>query len=217
MRKAISIIVIFRLLMPAAIWALEISSPVENQAFTAGDALSVVVKPSPNEQWIAVIYGINKMDYDSLTGSYKIEIKIPPSLLGPQILTVTGVDKNGNELEANRSILVKLPPDVVLRSIVVGTKFMGLRKLPPDNTFIDAENIETRQLGVAGIYSDGIQRYIVSSSAGTTYTSNDERVVTVDSEGKVTAHGVGKAKITVKNGKFSATVDVIVKPYVKSQ
>ena len=53
------------------------------------------------------------------------------------------------------------------------------------------------------------------SSNGTTYASSDQNVVTVDKEGKVTAQGIGEAKIIVRNGKYSAEVKVVVKAYKK--
>lgn len=215
MKSIASLIVIFQLLLTTAAWALEIISPTENQVFNAGDALSIVVKPSPGEEWIGVIYGIYKMDYNSLTGKYKVDIKIPSNLSGLQTLTVTGVDKFGNELEVKRSIFVKLPPNVVLQSISVGEDIMVLYKAPPDSTPEDKQRIELDQISVAGLYSDGVKRQITPAATGTTYVSSDENIVTVDSEGKLTSKGLGRAKITVRNGKYTAEVKVVVKPYKK--
>lgn len=67
-----------------------------------------------------------------------------------------------------------------------------------------------RKLHVFGRFSDGIERDI-SVGLGTTYTSSDDKVATTDANGLVTARGAGTAKITVKNGKFDLTVDVVVK------
>jgi hypothetical protein len=90
---------------------------------------------------------------------------------------------------------------------------MAIRKVPQGSNLVDVSKIETRQLGVAGIYSDGVSRQLTSSAMGTTYTSSDEKVTTVSPEGKATAQGLGTATITVRNGKYSATVKVVVKPY----
>jgi len=92
---------------------------------------------------------------------------------------------------------------------------MILYKAPADLNPDDKKTLEERQITVAGIYSDGFNRQITSSSMGTTYTSSDEKIVKVDSEGKVTPQALGTANITIRNGKYSATVKVIVKPYKK--
>jgi hypothetical protein len=70
---------------------------------------------------------------------------------------------------------------------------------------------ETRNLPVSGRYSNGYELDIHSVSDGTTYTSSDVNIVTVDVDGKLTAHSVGTANITVTNGVFKATTKVIVK------
>jgi uncharacterized protein YjdB len=72
---------------------------------------------------------------------------------------------------------------------------------------------ETRQLRVYGKYSDGVARDISSSASGTTYTSSDENIVTVDTEGRISSQSVGTAKIVVRNGNFSSQIEVVVKPY----
>lgn len=59
-----------------------------------------------------------------------------------------------------------------------------------------------------GVYSDGVNRNITASASGTTYQSSNEKIVTVSPEGRVTARGLGAAKITVKNGNYSSIVDI---------
>jgi hypothetical protein len=68
-----------------------------------------------------------------------------------------------------------------------------------------------RKLYVLGQFSDGVERD-VSATFGTTYTSNDEEVATVDSEGLISARGVGTAKIKVENGNFELVVNATVRP-----
>jgi len=132
--------------------------------------------------------------------------------LGIITFYVRAYDKSGQETELKRSLLVKLPPNVVLQSIIVDD-YKTLFKLPMGSSPEEMQRIESRQLRVKGMYSDGVKRKLTSSASGTTYTSSDETIVKVDKEGKVTAQGIGKAKITIRNGSYSATVDVVVKPY----
>jgi len=196
--------------------ALTITSPKENEIVYAGSQLTVIAKPDAEEDWLSVSFGFDQMTYNPLTKEYKITIPVPRDYYGYyDNLIVLATDKNKKTVEIKRTIFVKLPPNVVLNSLLLSNEIMALRKVPQGGNLVDAAKIETRQLGVAGVYSDGISRQIASSSMGTTYTSSDEKVVTVSPEGKVTAQGLGNATITVRNGKFSATVKVVVKPYIK--
>ena len=67
------------------------------------------------------------------------------------------------------------------------------------------------QISVTGVYSD-ISRNVTDPSAGTTYFSGDTSVVTVTSNGVMTARGPGEASITVSKSSQNAYVDVVVSP-----
>jgi hypothetical protein len=70
--------------------------------------------------------------------------------------------------------------------------------------------IENDQIYLKGVYSDGVVRDVWSASSGTTYTSSDEKVVTVNPDGLVTARGPGKARITALNGGKKLFLDAFV-------
>jgi len=195
--------------------ALQMLSPKEGESVYAGSDLTIIVKPDAGESFKAVATtSFEPLIYDPLKNEYRIKIKVPQHLIGViDDLIVIGVDMAGNEIELKRNIFVKLQPNVVLQSISLSNEIMAIRKVPQGSNIIDPAKIETRQLGVAGIYSDGVSRQLASSAMGTTYISSDEKIATVSPEGKVTAQGVGTATITVRNGKYSTTVKVIVKPY----
>jgi hypothetical protein len=89
----------------------------------------------------------------------------------------------------------------------------SLKKLLLGSDPNDVRISETESIGVGGTYSDGVERNITASSKGTTCASSDAKIVTVDADGNVTAQGIGDATINVRNGKYSATVKVVVKPY----
>ncbi|GBE05313.1 bacterial Ig-like domain [bacterium BMS3Abin10] len=200
-------------LFPHELYALTIVSPSEGQVVYQGDRLTVIVKPDTGEDWKEVLIEVVPMSYNFLTNEYKAEIEIPrDETTGIISFSVAGYDKGGKEFLLERSLFVKMPPNVVLQSILVDD-YKTLFKLPPGSSPEEMQRIESRQLHVFGIYSDNVNRELTSSASGTTYTSSNEQVVTVSPEGKVTAQGIGKAKITVRNGNFSAMVDVVVKPY----
>lgn len=204
-------------LFPLEVFALTIISPKEGQIVYQGDKLTVIVKPDRGEDWKEVLIEIVPMSYNLLTKEYKADIEIPrDDKTGIISFLVAGYDISGKELLLKRSLFVKLPPNVVLKSILVDT-YKTLYKLPPDSSPADMQRIESRQLRVEGLYSDGVERDLTASTTGTTYTTSNDKIVTVDSEGKMTAKGIGTAKITVKNGKYSAEVTVVVKPYRQPQ
>lgn len=191
-----------------------IEYPIEGQQVDAGSWITVVVKPAPGEQWENFIVGFKPFEYDSVNKEYKLSIQVPNDVLGYRDdLRVYGLDKSGNEVELKRGVFVKLPPNVVLKSILPNKDYMLLYKLPAGSDPGDVKRIESRQLTVKGVYSDGVKRNITASAHGTTYTSSNENIVTVSPEGKVTAQGLGEAKIIVKNGTYSAKVEIDVKPY----
>jgi hypothetical protein len=198
--------------------AATITSPAQDEVVYAGRTITVVVKPSPGEKWRGFVLGFERLKYNFLKNSYNISIKVPNDVLGYRVdLRIIGVDNNNNEVELTRRVFVKLPPGVVLQSLSLNHDFMLVYKLPPGSDPDKATAFESRQLSVAGKYSDGMERLITSSANGTTYVSSNEKVVTVSPEGKVTAQGLGNAKITVKNSKLSAKVDVVVKTYRQPQ
>jgi len=214
MLKAI-ILFIFTSYFSQTAFALQIISPKEGQVVYQGDRLTVIVKQDTGEDWKEMLIEAVPMSYNFLTNEYKAEIEIPrDETTGIISFFVAGYYRDGKELLLKRSLFVKLPPNVVLQSIVVFDQdYMLLYKLPAGSDPTDMQRIESRQLSVSGIYSDKVKRKLTTSASGTTYTSSNEKVVTVNSEGKITSQGFGNAKITVRNGKLSADVEVVVKPY----
>lgn len=197
--------------------ALIITAPQENQVVDAGSSIDVIVRPDAGEQWAKVLLAVFPMSYNTVAGEYKETIEIPKDALGNVAITVLAVDQTGREVELQRNIIAKLPPNVVLQSISVNKKFMLLYKLPAGSAQEDIQRIESRQLSVSGVYSDGVERELTAGASGTIYKSSNEKVVTVSLDGKVTAQGFGNTTITVKNDKLSAKVDIVVKTYRQPQ
>lgn len=204
----------FVFLLSVDSWAATIVSPKEDEQVDAGSWITVTVKPEPGEDWQGFIIEFKTLEYDAVNKVYKTTIQVPNDALGfRNDLRVIGVDSARNKVELTRRVFVKLPSNVVLQGIRVGEELMVLYIAPPDSSLEDRQRIETDEVSVAGIYSDGISRLITPSAMGTTYVSSDEKVVTVDSEGKLAAKALGRSKIAVRNGKYSAAVRVVVKPY----
>ena len=67
------------------------------------------------------------------------------------------------------------------------------------------------QIIVTGVYFD-ISRNVTDPSTGTTYSSADPNVVTMETNGVMTARGSGETRITIANNGKTAFVDVVVDP-----
>ncbi len=210
MKLIIILLFVFIMLFTHIAFALQIITPKEGQIVYQGDRLTVIAKSDTGENWKEVLIEAVPMSYNFLTKEYKAEIEIPrDGTTGIISFFVAGYDRDGKELLLTRSLFVKLPPNVLLQSLIVEPNPLFLDKLPAGSDPDDVSVFGTRDISVKGVYSDGVKRKLT----GNTYTSSNEKVVTVSSEGKATAQGIGKATITVRNGKISVDVRVIVDPY----
>ena len=81
---------------------------------------------------------------------------------------------------------------------------------PTPRTIVFKETGESARLKVRGIYSDGEEAALSDDEADIIFSSSDTDVVTVDSDGVVTAIQPGSADITVRYGNISAEAPVIV-------
>lgn len=207
--KALSIL-IYVLVLSRPAWALRVITPQMGEKIPAGSDLTVIVKPDPGEEWEAVALGFDAMDFNAATQEYRRTIKIPSDLLGLSDFPIIGRDKAGNEIEITVNVIVILPSTVKLKNLKADPKEMFLRKLPPGSDPNQVRFAETERIAVMGIFSDGIEREVSSSSLGATYQTSDPKIATVDTEGLVTAVAPGKAVITVKNGDKQLQVQVNV-------
>ena len=204
-------------LLCSSAWGLQIISPKVGAVFYAGDTVTIKIKQDSGENIKMVFLGALKTAKGTMLTSppYQYVFSIDKDFIGTETILANARLDNNKVIEARVDIQVVLPSNIALAGIRTGPNPVCLYKMPQNSNPNDIRIFETKSMAVSGTYSDGIKREITGSTSGTTYTSSDEKVVTVDKEGKVTAQGLGKAKITVRNGKFSAMVDVVVKPYKK--
>jgi len=195
--------------------AFEIIKPTKGTIFKPGDKVIVELKTESSENLKGVwFYTIEMSESDlDFSSPYNFEFTVPPKFTGIVIIVANGKLQDDTHIESKVQIQVLLPSNITLQGITVDPNPVFLYKMLPNSDPNDVQIFETKNLGVGGMYSDGVERWIASSADGTTYTSSDETIVTVDKEGKVTAQKLGKTKITIRNGSYSATVDVVVKPY----
>jgi hypothetical protein len=204
------ILIVFEILMMIAMIsvadALIIESPTEGQTVVVGKPFEWKVRPSPGETCDTAI---SFPPFNQTTGRYEWKETLPGDAnLGRSVFSVNGKPDDTCGI-ARVTVIVILPPTTVLQGIEVERHNLFLTKVPAGTH--GAHFYETEQLRIKGQYSDGITREVSSLSMGTTYTSSDEKVATVDGEGLVTAHALGTARITIKNGEHELTVEAIVK------
>jgi DNA-binding cell septation regulator SpoVG len=201
--QSILILLFMVFVNPTHSLALTILQPQPNTVFHPGDTVQVLAEPGPDETFVpGVLLDAGEIDGGlDIKAPYDFEFKIPPQYLGVLRITARGKTTDGRILEAEVQILVTLPPSVVLEGI----------RVRDDQKTLFMRVGSKRPVDVYGQFSDGIERDVSSPFMGTTYTTSNEKVATVDANGLVTAVGPGTARITIKNGKHELTVEAIVK------
>jgi hypothetical protein len=192
---------------------LEITQPLPGSRVQAGDKVLVQTQPGVGENLKSVLIMADRIDKSSIISQppFNFEFIIDPTFTGVLTIFADGKLEDGTIIKKKVQINVALPKGVVLKSIEAEPNTVFLSKLPEGSDPKRVRVFEVKSLSVGGVYSDGVEREITSSSAGTTYTSSNESVVKVDVNGKVTAQGVGTATITVKSSNLKTVVQVIVK------
>jgi hypothetical protein len=200
---------------PSPVSGFTIVEPKRGNIYHPGDRVTLKAMTGPNEQPITVFLYATQMQYSELysVAPYELSFTIPVDFTGKDTLVASAKFSDGTIVEKEVEINVVLQSNIILTGISVDPTFILLWKLPPDSNPNEVMAYETEDISVGGTYSDGVKRGITFSSSGTTYASSDEKIVTVDKDGNVTAHGVGEATITIRNGKYGATVKISVKPY----
>jgi hypothetical protein len=216
MRKLVFIQLIIAILsMAGASWGFQITEPKAGSIFYPGDLVQVRTDINTGENIEGVFFTVPEIDkgIGDLLRPYEYDFIIDRDYIGTATILAIARLSDGKGVQSEVKIKVVLPANVTLKSIDVDPNPVFLYKMPLNSDPNDIRIFETKSLGVGGMYSDGAERGIASASNGTTYASSNEKVVTVSPNGKVTAQSIGAAKIMVRNGKFSADVEVIVDPY----
>jgi hypothetical protein len=192
-------------------FGFEITVPKNGTVVHPGDEVVVKVSTEPNEDLKGIwFYTLNMKESELIFAPpYEFKFTVHPDFLGMETVIADGNLQNDSHLESKIQIHVVLPSNVVLNVLTVDPQKIFLRKVPKGTR--GAHFYEEKQLYVEGLYSDGVVRSISLASSGTKYSSTDENVVTVNSDGLVKAVAPGNARITIRNGSKKIDIDVIVK------
>jgi pimeloyl-ACP methyl ester carboxylesterase len=177
---------------------VQITSPANGQQFAPGTTLTVMVQiTSPltvNTGWVGTtIPGAGSLVGTNYTAnSYQASLVIPTTFSGPATLTPAILDSGTNPF-LGVSITINVVPVSAPLSLTVQQPYTHLASVP-----------SSASIFVKGNYPDDLQLNLTSAATGTTYTSSNTNVLTVDLGGNVQAVAFGTAVVTVQNNGLKA-------------
>jgi hypothetical protein len=178
---------------------IQITSPADGTVVTTGQQFAISVSTAPGTSFSQVVVIGQKYAVSPALNSPPFTFSFTaPTTGGPLVLTAVGFQSSGSP---------QFSQPVVI-TVESGAPVTGLKVAPSQMSFGFAG--QQLPLTVTATFADG-STSDVTSSAGTTYSSSDNRVAQVSSGGIVTAVGVGSAgstQITVTLGPLSGTVRV---------
>ena len=170
---------------------VHIVSPIEGQQFAPGDKVSIVVDVAPSlraTDGSVGLAGLGSLKGKGFSGTrFTADFVIPDYFAGPLMLW----------------------PDVWAGKTVLGPKVrIKVRPLTPPKQLrvlnhyyhFSLPRPYPEHLSVKGRYAKDLERDLSSSASGTTYTSSNASVVSVDREGVCTVIANGLAVIAIENG-----------------
>jgi hypothetical protein len=169
---------------------VRIVSPKQKQVFAPGDAIDLEVEfPSSLHATDGFVStkGMGSLQAREFIGThFKAALIIPDNYAGPLEL-IPWVVVAGESI-AGAPLTVHVRPKTAPQEL----RFINR------NNFLSPDDKDV-QVYVSGKYSDGIELDLSSSVTGTTFTSNNSAVITVDGNGLCTIAGKGQAVVTVEN------------------
>lgn len=144
-------------------------------------------------------------------------IRVPRSAIGTyRLLAVAQLEAGQVDTEkwaVFDEILIKIDPKAQLNAIdFESEKPLRFGSAAAARVYDQVDFLgKTFALPIIGIFSDGTVRSIRMKDTGTTYTINDERVVTINENGLLRLVGNGSATLTAKNRDQEAQLEIQVK------
>jgi hypothetical protein len=188
---------------PAGDPRVQITSPTDGQQFASGATVNITVTLTSPLTATTGFVGTNVPGAGTLYGTssdgtvYQASFLIPTTFAGPATLIPAILDSGNNPI-AGVGITINVVPSAPL-SITLLQPYTHL-------TSVGA----TANISVLGHYPNNVQIDLTSSVTGTTYTSSNTNVVTVDAQGDVQAVAFGTAVLTVQNKGLKAFAVFVV-------
>ena len=203
---------------PSHALAFTITAPAEKSILTSGQAVAVTVD-------LGTEIGVRRVQYfwyrhgaepvtvqqaspslvttASTTPPFGGKLTVPIEVVGAMRLLAVGEVARGRlgSWEEFDEILVQVEPSAELTSIEFEAEKPW--RLDTIGRILEAPDV--------GQFADGVIRRIGGGTAGSTYHSSNDQVVTIYPDGLLRVVGNGKATITVANRGKQGTLDVVVK------
>ncbi len=215
--KTVALTLLLLVLVFTETWAFEIVSPPQYTEVHPGDIVVIKVQLSPGEN-VGGIYFDTLAKFIS-NPPYEYQYKIGPNQLGTIDVAIIAIKPASEGPFGSPDDAVESTADLYLKSTLSSSvKILSYSVDPPSHVALHITAPDERgkvdadqeQISVYGVYSDGIKREISHAADGSSYSSSDEKIVSVTADGLATAVGPGRAKITVRNGSFKTVIDVLV-------
>jgi len=172
----------------------QITAPLAGQVFVPGATMSIVVVTAPSLQATDVAVampGFGTLGTTTIDGAtFQASFTIPDFHTGPITLTPIARSASGQPI-------VGLSSTIAVRSAAAP---VAIRFQQKDYRLTPLSVGTIEALAVVGTYADGAKRDVSSAAAGTTYSSSDSAVVSVDADGMRRVVGYGMAIVTATNG-----------------
>ncbi len=186
---------------------ITVTSPAAGTIFNSTDTLSITVSVAAG---LAVTgYGVNvpgigRLDGTGFTTSasgstFQASVVLNAFSVGPLTILPEIYDNLGN-------LILGTPITVV--EVYSGSTLTAAALV--DHNFLSLTPPATQQLYFRGTYSDGSQFDLSPALMGTTWSSSNPAVLTVDPNGSVTVLTTGIAVVTAKNGTFTDFATFVV-------
>jgi hypothetical protein len=171
---------------------VRIVSPIAGQQFAPGDKVSIVVKVAPSlgaTDGSVGLAGLGSLKAKNFTGTgFTADFVIPDYYAGPLTLWPDGMA--GGTYLVGPKVSISVRPRTPPKQLSVQDRYH----------FLSLSQANPTKIYAKGRYANGVERDLSSSVSGTTYTSSNASVVSVDREGVCTVIANGLAVITVENG-----------------
>lgn len=182
---------------------MNLTSPAAGTIFNTGDTVNMVVELAPPLTAFntvgATLENLTHVSATLTSGlSFSASFVVPPAITGSLTITPDFTDTDGNHF-TGAPVVVGIRPTGTPETIAL-----------QQHNFLVAPDASDQQLYLNGTYADGSVLDLTSPFTGTTYTSSNESVVTVNGDGLVQIVGQGFGSIAARSGSLSDFATFVV-------
>ena len=184
---------------------VQVSTPANGQKFAPGATVNITVKLTSPLKATTGFVGVNVPGLGPLVGSnyngtsYLASFSVPTTFAGAVTITPAILDSNNNPIQGVPVTIDVVPTTAPLSLSLPEGAYVHLTSVP-----------STANIYVTGNFANNLELNLTSSVTGTTYSSSNSKVLTVDSGGNVNAVAFGTAVVTVKNGALKVFVTFVI-------